>query len=59
MRVCVYPLPDYSCEMKPEYPIKQVLLLFSFFVRHLLLILLMDGALETKRVMSYCQRRAK
>ena len=36
-------IKNYSCEMKPEYPIKQVLLPFSFSVQHLLSILLIDG----------------
>ena len=59
--VCVCPraIKNHSCEVKPEYPIKQVLLLFSFFVRHLLSILLMGGTLVTKHVVSYCQRRAR
>ena len=39
--------------------VKQVLLPFHFFIRHLLSILLMGGALVTKRVVSYCQRRAR
>ena len=52
-------IKNYSREMKSEYPIKQVLLLFSFSVRHLLSILLMGGALVTKRVVCYFQRRAR
>ena len=45
LSVSVYVRPqaikNHSHEMKPELPIKQVLLLFSFFVWHLLSILLM------------------
>ena len=50
---------NHSHEIKPEYPIKQVLLLFSFFVWHLLLILLMGRPLVMNRVVSYYQRRAR
>ena len=59
--VCVRPraIKNYSREMKSEYPIKQVLLPFSFSVWHLLSILLMGRALVTKRVVSYFQRRAR
>ena len=59
--VCVRPraIKNYSRELKSEQPIKQVLLPFSFSVWHLLLILLMGGALLTKRVMCYFQRRAR
>ena len=60
--VCVSPpqaIKNQLCQMKPQQKIKQVLLLFSFFIWHLLSILLMGVALVTKRVMSYCQRRAQ
>ena len=38
---CVYALKatnNYSHEMKPEYPVKQVTLLSSFYIQHLPLI---------------------
>ena len=51
-------IKNNSCEMNPEQPIKQVLLLFSFFIWHLLSILLMGGALVMKHVVNYCQGSA-
>ena len=64
MSVCVCvstprAIKNHSREINPEKPIKQVLLLFGFFVRHLLSILLMGRALVMKCIMSYCQRRAR
>ena len=56
--VCLCLPPGYLREIKSEWPIKQVLLPFSFSVWHLLSILLMGGALIMKRVVSYFQRRA-
>ena len=47
-------IKNHSHEMKPDNQSKQVLLLFSFFIWHLILILLMDGALVMKHVVSYC-----
>ena len=46
---------NHSHEIKSQWPIIQVLLIFSFFVWHLLSILLMGGALVIKHVVSYCQ----
>ena len=49
-------IKNHSCEIKAEY---QVLLFFSFFIRHWLLILLMDVALVMKHIVNSCQRRAR
>ena len=56
--VCFHPraIKNRSCEMKPKQPINQALLLFSFFVRHLLSILLMGGALVSKHIVSNCKK---
>ena len=45
--------------MDPVLLVKQVLQPFHFVIRHLLSIPLMGGALVMKRVVSYCQRRAR
>ena len=51
-------IKNYSHEMKSEQPIKQVILPFSFTLWHLLLILLMGGALVKNHVVSYFQGNA-
>ena len=56
LSVSVYVRPqvikNHSHQMKPELPIKQILLLFSFFVWHLLSIIFdIINALVMKRVM--------
>ena len=58
--LCVYTpeaINNYSREMKPEQPVKQVILLSGLYIQHLLSIFFEGLALATKCILNFCPKQ--